>query len=111
MKKEKFKQLIVLLGLCSVPMVVVALSGCGMEQSFTCQMCGSSKTYTPIYASGTEENDKENIEYEYTSCIGPAGCTGCGLNTACWPTECMFVKESMYILILLNFDIKTDITF
>lgn len=90
MKKEKVKQILILLGLCTFPIVPVALSGCGIKQSFTCKMCGSSSTYTPLYASGTAEAN--GTKYEYTSCVGPAGCVGFGCNTSCWPTECMYIQ-------------------
>ena len=92
MKKDKVKQLLALLGICTLPIIATAFSGCGIKQKFTCQMCGSSKTYTPVYAHGTTTDG--TTSYEYTSCVGPAGCVGFGCNTVCWPTECMYVKET-----------------
>ena len=85
-RDKKAVQLLSLTGLAALPLISVM--GCGMARSFSCTMCGSSTTYTPIYASGTEET----TDIEYQSCIGPASVINCGLNTQCWPTECMYVK-------------------
>ncbi|MGN0594989.1 MAG: hypothetical protein ACI4I6_07515 [Hominimerdicola sp.] len=85
-KNQKFTQLLILCSLCLVP--IISITSCGIKQSYKCSSCGSSDTYTPIYASGVEED----TDIEYTSCVGPAGCLGCGLNTSCWPTECEQIK-------------------
>ena len=84
-QKQKVKEIMVLLLLCSLPLIIA--TGCGLKRSYSCSACGSKETYTPIYASGVM-NDK----IEYTSCVGPAGLTCFGLNTKCWPTECLSVK-------------------
>lgn len=87
-KNKKLSELLILIGICLTP--ILAITGCGLKQSYSCSTCGSTKTYTPLYASGVDET----TEVEYTSCVGPAGCLGCGLNTSCWPTECLYVKFS-----------------
>ncbi len=87
-KNKKLSQLLFLIGICLIP--ILTITGCGLKQSYSCSACGSSKTYTPLVASGIDDT----TEVEYTSCVGPAGCLGCGLNTSCWPTECLYVEFS-----------------
>lgn len=52
-----------------------------------CTLCGDANNRLFIYANGTSEDG-----VEYVSCVGPAGCVGCGINSKCWPTECLYVK-------------------
>lgn len=80
-RNKKATQLLTLIGLCVLPVFIFA--GC---KSFSCSWCGTSNTYTPIYASSTESGVK------YTSCIGPAALVNFGCSTSCWPTECMAVE-------------------
>lgn len=102
MRKDKIKQLMILLGICVLPMIAAAFSGCGIKQSYSCRMCGSSTTYTPVYASGIA--DDGDSQYEYTSCVGPAGCIGFGCNTACWPTECISIKKTTTTGVVIYYD-------
>lgn len=73
-----FVELIIL----AVVIIVGFSSGC-----IRCTMCGSDDNRLIIYASGISEN-----EYKYKSCVGPAGILGFGINSKCWPTECMSVE-------------------
>lgn len=91
-RRKKFTELLILFALCFLPLMVLA--GCGMTDSFSCKMCGSPDTKTPIYASGEvkQETEKYDRTITYQSCVGPAGCIGLGFNTSCLPTECQFVS-------------------
>ena len=84
-RKRKVKELLVLILLCMIPLIIA--TGCGLQRSYSCSACGSKETYTPIYASGVTDG-----KIEYKSCVGPGGLTCFGLNTKCWPTECLSVK-------------------
>lgn len=80
-RNMKAAQFLILIGIIILPVFV--LTGC---KSFTCTWCGSSNTYTPLCASGTESG------VEYSSCIGPAAILNCGCGTCLWPTECLSVR-------------------
>lgn len=67
-----------------VAFLVAAGSGC-----IRCTWCGNDDNRLIIYASGTAEN---GVEYE--SFVGPASCLGFGINSKCWPTECMHIKRN-----------------
>lgn len=87
-RNKKIIQLLVLIGLCCIP--IVAITGCSSGKTFACKTCGSSYTYTPFYASGVT-NDATKIEYE--SCVCPNGCIGFGCNSSCCPTEVLYVRD------------------
>lgn len=54
-----------------------------------CTNCGSDDNRFFVYASGTS-----NKGVEYKSCVGPAGCLGFGINSKCWPTECISIQRN-----------------
>ena len=80
-KKEAIQTIIVMAALILL-IVGGFLSGC-----VRCTNCGNDDNRFFIYASGTSE---EGVDYQ--SCVGPAGCLGFGVNSKCWPTECLHVK-------------------
>ncbi len=92
---KKFLQFILVVILCTSPFI---LAGCGLGDMVLCTqfddnadrlfLCGSGRTGSGI---------------EYKSCVGPAGCTGIGLGTKCWPTECVTIETKD--------DVKGNITF
>lgn len=93
MKRKKFLEIFILCFMCCMPIGIVL--GCNSEsEKFSCKMFGSIKTYTPLYASGTEidKNDNYDRQIEYISCVGPSGCVGVGCGTSCIPTECLYVN-------------------
>lgn len=55
-----------------------------------CTACGSDYNRFYIYASGTSDNG-----IDYKSCVGPAGCLGLGINSKCWPTECISIQRNL----------------
>lgn len=84
--KKQAKQILFLVALCCFPLIFI--TGCGIGNCIQCSACGDDNTRILVCAKGTDDNG-----VEYTSCVGPAGCLGFGLNTKCWPTECVSVKE------------------
>lgn len=85
--KKSFKEVLMLLALCFFPLLVI--TGCGIGNCIQCSNCGDDNTRIFVCAKGTDNNG-----VEYTSCVGPAGILGFGLNSKCWPTECVSVKQS-----------------
>jgi len=85
--KKKIKEVLMLLALCCLPLTII--TGCGIGNCIQCSSCGDDNTRIFICAKGTDKNG-----VEYTSCVGPAGILGFGLNSKCWPTECVKVKKS-----------------
>lgn len=86
-KKKSLKEVLMLLALCCFPLLIV--TGCGIGNCIQCSNCGDDNTRIFVYAEGTDNNG-----VEYTSCVGPAGILGFGLNSKCWPTECVSIKSS-----------------
>lgn len=86
MEKKKISQAVILLLLCCFPFLT--LMGCGSDSCIRCTACGDDDTRMLIYASGTDANG-----VEYLSCVGPAGIFGFGVDSKCWPTECVYVKK------------------
>lgn len=86
MKGKRGLHILILIGICLLPLGVV--TGCGVTDRIRCTACGDNENRLILYASGTDSHG-----YEYKSCVGPAGILGCGLDTRCWPTEC--VKTTM----------------
>ncbi len=86
-EKKRAKELLILLILCCFPLIII--TGCGIGNCIQCSNCGDDNTRIFVCAKGTDDNG-----VEYTSCVGPAGILGCGLNTKCWPTECVSVKKT-----------------
>lgn len=85
MKREKVLQILVVTAITLIPVTFTV--GCGLSDTFKCSMCGDDSTRIGIYASGTSSNG-----IDYQSCVGPAGCLGIGLDSYCWPTECLKVN-------------------
>lgn len=85
--KRTFKEILMLLALCCCPLLIV--TGCGIGNCVQCSSCGDDNTRLFVCAKGTDSNG-----VEYTSCVGPAGILGCGLNSKCWPTECVKVEKN-----------------
>ena len=85
--KKCFKEILVLLALCCFPLLVI--TGCGIGNCIQCSNCGDDNTRIFVYAKGVDSNG-----VEYSSCVGPAGILGFGINSKCWPTECVSVKKS-----------------
>ena len=83
---KEIRQVILLIVLCSLPLLVI--TGCGGGNCIQCSNCGDDNTRLFIFAKGTDSNG-----IEYTSCVGPAGVLGFGLNSKCWPTECVSIKQ------------------
>ena len=79
--------LLILIAFCSLPLLFI--TGCGIGNFIQCSKCGDDNTRMMIYSEGTDSNG-----VEYTSCVGPAGILGFGLNSSCWPTECVKVKQN-----------------
>ena len=82
--KAKVKQVLILVALCSLPLLLIA--GIRSGRYIQCTSCGDDTNRLFIYAQGNYHGIK------YKSCVGPAGIIGCGLNTRCWPTECVKVE-------------------
>lgn len=85
--RKKVLEGLFLVMLCCCPIIV--LTGCGADSCIRCTACGDDDTRFFVYASGT---DNQGVSYK--SCVGPAGILGCGLNTKCWPTECVSVEQN-----------------
>lgn len=83
--KKKILEGLLILIFCCCPIIVI--TGCGAGSCVRCTACGDDDTRFFVYASGTTSDG-----LEYTSCVGPAGCVGLGLNTFFWPTECISIK-------------------
>lgn len=81
-KKEDFISFIVLI-VGIIALIIGFSSDC-----IRCTNCGDDDNRLVIYASGRDENG-----VEYKSCVGPAGCLGFGINSKCWPTECVYVEK------------------
>ena len=86
-EKNKIVEIIILLLICMLPLAIS--TGCGANSCVRLEMCGDDDTRFLFYAKGIDENG-----VEYTSCVGPAGCLGIGINSKCWPTECTSIKTS-----------------
>ena len=84
--KTRVKQVLTLVLLCCFPLLII--TGCGIGNCIQCSSCGDDNTRALVCASGTDDNG-----VEYTSCVGPAGILGCGLDSKCWPTECVSIKK------------------
>ncbi len=84
--KKRFKEILILIAICSFPLMVI--TGCGIGNCIQCSSCGDDNTRVFLFAKGTDNNG-----VEYTSCVGPAGILGFGINSKCWPTECVSVKK------------------
>lgn len=80
---EKFNLVVMV-----IVLVTIIVIGCG-SGCIRCTYCGANDNRLVVYASGTTE---DGIEYE--SCVGPAGCLGLGINSKCWPTECLSIKKA-----------------
>lgn len=87
MKKEKALHVLVLMLICTLPFMT--LLGCGSDSCIRCTMCGDDDTRMLVYATGTDQNG-----VEYISCIGPAAIFGFGVDSKCWPTECVYVRQN-----------------
>lgn len=86
-KKVHGLHVLILITFCSLPLLFI--TGCGIGNFVQCSKCGDNNTRMVIYATGTDSNG-----VEYTSCVGPGGLLGFGLNSSCWPTECVNVKQN-----------------
>ncbi|MDO5382464.1 MAG: hypothetical protein Q4F06_07105 [Eubacteriales bacterium] len=86
-KKKKVSEILMLFCLCFIPLIIS--TGCGANSCVRMTTCGDNDTRLILYAKGVDENG-----VEYTSCVGPAGCLGLGLNSKCWPTECVKIRTS-----------------
>lgn len=84
--KLKLLKGLLLAVLCCVPLLVI--TGCGADSPVRCTLCGNDDDRVLVYASGS----KGGIDFK--SCVGPAGILGIGLNSKCWPTECVGVSAS-----------------
>lgn len=80
-KKDMIATILMIVGVILI-LIIGFSSGC-----VRCTNCGDDDTRFFVYASGTSSDG-----VEYKSCVGPAGCLGCGINSKCWPTECTRVK-------------------
>ena len=88
MRKEKIVQVFILILICTLPFMTML--GCGSDSCIRCTMCGDTDTRMIFYANGTDPNG-----VEYMSCVGPAAIFGFGIDSKCWPTECVYVKKQM----------------
>ena len=70
-----------------VAAIVLAVIGGFASGCVRCTNCGDDDTRLFICAKGTSSTG-----IEYTSLVGPAGCLGFGVDSKCWPTECVSVK-------------------
>ena len=77
----------ILMGLAIWAAFIFIIIGAFSSDCLQCTWCGDANNRLFVFAKGTSE---EGIEY--VSCVGPAGCVGCGINSKCWPTECLYVK-------------------
>lgn len=84
--KTRAKQILTLILLCCFPLLII--TGCGIGNCIQCSNCGDDNTRALVCASGTDNNG-----VEYTSCVGPAGILGFGIDSKCWPTECVSIKR------------------
>ena len=87
--ETKFSKGTVIKTIIEVAAVAIIIIGGFSSGCIRCTNCGADDNRLIIYASGTTEDG-----YKYKSCVGPAGCLGFGLNSKCWPTECINVKYS-----------------
>ena len=62
-------------------MPLAILTGCGLQ----CHGCKETATSALLMAANYDD-------IKYTDCAGPGAIFRCGLNTVCWPTECVFFK-------------------
>ncbi len=81
------KEILLLILMCCFPLIVI--TGCGVGSCIQCSNCGDDNDRLFVCAKGSDANG-----VEYTSCVGPAGILGFGLNSKCWATECVSVKQS-----------------
>jgi len=82
-KKEIIKTIIMIIAF------VLIITGGFASGCVRCTNCGDDDTRFFLYASGTSE---EGVQYK--SCVGPAGCLGFGIDSKCWPTECVYVERA-----------------
>lgn len=78
-----------ILGLVILAIFAFIIIGAFSSDCIQCTLCGDNNNRLFVYANG---KDEEGVEY--ISCLGPAGCLGCGINSKCWPTECLYVKHA-----------------
>ena len=83
--KTRTKQILTLILLCCFPLLII--TGCGISDYIQCTIFGDDSNKIFVYASGTDNNN-----FEYKSCVGPAGILGFGCDSKCWPTECVSIK-------------------
>lgn len=76
-----------IIGLVFLAAFVFIIIGAFANDCIKCTWCGDDSNRVLIY-----EHGKEIDGSEYLSCVGPAGLIGCGLNSKCWPTECLYIK-------------------
>lgn len=87
-QEKKAKKVKTILKILALAILVLGIIGGFSNGCIRCTNCGNDDTRFFVYASGTDVNG-----VEYKSCVGPAGCLGCGLGFKCWPTECTYVKQ------------------
>lgn len=76
-----------ILGFVFLAIFVFIIIGAFANDCVKCTWCGDDANRVFIY-----EHGKELDGSEYLSCVGPAGCVGCGFGAKCWPTECLYIK-------------------
>lgn len=77
---RKLTQVLIAGALSIMPLAI--LTGCGLQ----CHGCEGMIV-------GILGNTKSNIKH--TNCAGPGAIFRCGLNTVCWPTECVSIELSL----------------
>ena len=81
---KRSKEILIIICFCCLPLLFI--TGCGSSGCFGCSKCEAYDCL--VCAGGTED------KVTYRTCVGPAGCLGCGLNTIFWPTECVQAKAT-----------------
>ena len=84
MKKEKTLQILLIIGMCCLPLLL--LCSCGLSDTIMCTWCGDKTDRVICYASGTTDDG-----IKYNSCVGLSGCLGIGCDSSCFPVECLYV--------------------
>lgn len=85
---RRLTQVLIAGAISAMPLVI--LTGCGLR----CHGCDGTTLSVLSQVANVEDA-------KYTDCAGPGAILRCGLNTVCWPTECVLFK-------LNDDDIKLD---
>lgn len=78
---RKLTQVLIAGAISAMPLAI--LTGCGLK----CHGCDGTTLSALSLIANTDEA-------QYMECAGPGAIFRCGLNTTCWPTECVFFRLS-----------------